>query len=297
MRYSRFRRKRTKQRYAAFLLIAVLLLGGIYVVVAGTAGRFISNLVSPILASFDRTGDRDKTPRPDEDDEPALTLPDKPRENSVKVTDTIQAVPLKMRAIQMGAFTEEQNAKDFGLELQGRGGAGYVIHDTHYRVMAMGFVSEEDAKTVRAQLKEDGIESALYEISAPGANMQITATEANVTAIKGAYAVWEESFVAMETIIRDLDSEKVTSTDAHRSVSETLSSFNQVRDELSVLSANQENNIILSGLLSLYEKGSRALSLVTLENPSNRIAISAKIKYTYIDMIMQYKQYMEQITK
>lgn len=295
MRYSRLQRRKAKHRYAAFLVVAVLLMGGIYVLSAGTAGRFLGSLIGSLLSPGDPAGGTAPTQTPAVTDTPTLTLPN-PTEDAEKITETIQALPLYMRAIQMGAFNDGENARAFGLEIQARGGAGYVVHDAFYRVLAMGFASEEDAHTVQQQLKEDEIESSIYKISAPGANLQITATRANVAAIKGAYGAWEETFRALETIIMDLDSGRITSSEAHKQAAERGAQVEEVRQELAALSKNQESNVILSGLADLYQKGSEAFSAVISENPLNRVAISSKIKYTYIDMILQYKQYMEGIT-
>lgn len=295
MRYSRLKRRRTKQRYAAFILVAVLLLGGIYILSAGTAGRFLGSLIGSLLSPADPAAGTVLSPPPAAAKTPTLTLPD-PTEDTEKVTETIQALPLRMRAIQMGAFNDGENARAFGREIQERGGAGYVVYDSFYRVLAMGFASEEDARTVRQQLKEDEIESSIYEISAPGASLQITATKANVTAIRGAYASWEETFRALETIILDLDSGSITSAEAYKRISERGAQVEQIRQDLDALSQNQADNVILSGLAVLYQQGSDAFSAVISENPLNRVAISSKIKYTYIDMILQYKQYMEEIT-
>ncbi len=49
MRYSRIRRARNQKRYAIVLLIVFLILGGIYFLMAGTIGKAISNIITPIL--------------------------------------------------------------------------------------------------------------------------------------------------------------------------------------------------------------------------------------------------------
>jgi hypothetical protein len=49
MRYSRIRRARNQKRYAIVLLIVFLILGGVYFLMAGTIGKAISNIITPIL--------------------------------------------------------------------------------------------------------------------------------------------------------------------------------------------------------------------------------------------------------
>ena len=296
MRYSRFKRKRSNQRYAVFFLITLLIIAVIYIASAGTIGKFISGIISPILASFDK-GEGNETPEPDGLDEPDLAIPDNnPAEDAVKITDTIETSPVSLCAIQMGAFTDEANAVSYGDEIKSKGAAGYVIEDTFYRVLAMGYMSEADARTVRDQLKSDGIESHIFKISAPGVKMQISATEANVNAIKDAFATWEDKFREMETIIFKLDKGQITSADAYDTIEASNITVTDIYNELTGLAAKQENNKILDGLAELYKNTGNAFKDIMALNSSDLVAFSSKIKYTYIDMLMEYKQYMEKIT-
>jgi len=298
MRYSRLRRRKTKQRYAAFILTALLLFVVIYVISAGTLGKFVSNLISPILIG---TGDKDETNNlPGED--PLLTVPeDDPTENStadtVKITAPLKANALSMYAIQMGAFTDGANAETFAQELRSRGGAGFILNDGFHRVLAIGFQSEEDAKKVRDELKVDGIESHVYKIASAGVNMNITATEANVNAIRSAYLLWENTFATLENLIIDLDSGTIGPKEAYDKIKNIHSSMEEKHLELQELNANQTNNVILSGLVDLFRRGIQSFNGILSQNSSDKVAISSKIKYTNIDMLIQYKDYMEQITK
>jgi hypothetical protein len=296
MRYTRFKRKRTNKRYAAFFLISLLIIAIIYIASVGTIGKFISGIISPILASFDK-GEANMTDEQGESDEPSLAIPDNNvAENAIKITDTIETSPMSICAIQMGAFTDETNAISFGDMIKSKGAAGYVMEDNFYRVLAMGYLAEEDARIVREQLKDDGIESHIYKISAPGVKMQISATEANVNAIKDAFATWEEKFKGMEDVIFKLDKGQISTVDAYDTIEAYNITMTDIYNELAGLAANQENNAILDGLAGLYSSTSSALSDIMELNSSDKVAFSSKIKYTYIDMLMKYKQYMEKIT-
>ncbi len=300
MRYSRLKKRKTKQRYAAFVLIVLLVFGVIYVLSAGTLGKFVSNLISPILS---RDGSPDATDGVS-DGEPILTVPDdngnptdEPAADTAKITETLKANALSMFAIQMGAFTDSANAETFAQELRSKGGAGYILNDGFYRVLAIGFQTEGDAKQVKEELKAEGIESHVYQIASAGVDMKITATEANVSAIRSAYEMWKEKYAALEKIIKDLDSDTISPSAAYGQIEEIKKAMEQKRDELQALNAKQNNNAILSGLVSLYESENQSLDEILSQNSSDKVAISSKIKYTDIEMLMRYKDYMEQITK
>ncbi len=300
MRYSRLKKRRKKKRYAKLFLIALLILGILYVVSAGKLGKFVSRLVSPIINQKGNSDGTDEVSKA----EPILTVPEDKldskggdEKDTSKVTKNIKANSLSMFTIQMSAFTDEKNANEFAKQLQSKGGAGYVLNDEFHRVLAVGFQKEEDAKKVKEQLKADGIESHVYPISSSGADMKITAVKANIDAIQSAYGMWEEKYVALEKVIRDLDSDVIPAADACGQMEKIKKEMVRKRDELKAMNAKQDNNAVLSGLVSLYESGIKSFDGILSQNSSDKVAISSKIKYTHIEMVMRYKEYMAQIAK
>lgn len=295
MRYSRVKKNQTRKRYATFILVVLLGFGLIYVIFAGTLGKFVSNLILPILSGEQAEGGQGT-----DTDDPILTLPDdtnEPVADTVKITDTLKANALALYGIQMGAFTDEENAKAFSQELKTRGGAGYVYNDGFYRVMAIGFQSEEDANQVRNELKADEIESHVYKLTTAGADMEITATVENIAEIRSAYEIWEQKYRSMEDVIVSLDSGAISSLEAADKIQVLKTEMEQKRDKLQEMNANQNNNVVLAGLVKLYDDSCQSLDIILAKNTSDKVAISSEIKYTYIDMLMQYKDYMEQITQ
>ncbi|HHY83551.1 MAG TPA: SPOR domain-containing protein [Clostridiales bacterium] len=295
MRYSRIKRNQTKKRYATFLLVVLLGFAVIYVAFAGTLGKFVSNLILPLISS------ENKNNTGNNDDDPVLTIPDtteEPSKDTAKVTETLKANALTMYAIQMNAFSDKSNAEAFAQELKSKGGAGYILDDGFYRVIAIGFKNEQDAKQVREELKADGIESHVYKIATAGANMSITATRDNVSAISSAYELWEEKYYSLEDIILNLDKGNISSSEAYNNIKEIKTELEAKRDQLKELYDNQNNNnIVLAGLVTLYENSCLSLDKILSINSMDKVAISSEIKYTYVDMLMQYMDYMEQITK
>ena len=55
----------------------------------------------------------------------------------------------------------KKNARAAAAELQNKGSAGFIQNDKYFRLLAVGFVSEDDAQKVRQQLKDEGIESQI----------------------------------------------------------------------------------------------------------------------------------------
>ncbi len=300
MRYSRLRKRRRKKRTARLFLIALLILGILYIVSAGKLGKLVSRLAAPIINQKDNSGGSDRVSKA----EPILTVPEDKvdskggkKQDTTKVTESIKANPLSMFTIQMSAFTDEKNANEFAKQLQSKGGAGYVLKDEFFRVLAVGFQKEEDAKKVKEQLKADGVESHVYPVSSSGADMKITATKTNISAIRSAYEMWEEKYLALEKVIRDLDSDAIPVTDACGQMEKIKKEMDTKRDELKAINARQDDNAVLSGLVSLYESGSKSLGGVLAEKSSDKVTVSSRIKHAHIEMVMLYKDYMTQISK
>jgi hypothetical protein len=236
-----------------------------------------------------------------------LTVPDKaaesPDENpngsfssSQKVTEQLDIAPFNLYAIQLGAFTNKENAETAAGELQAKGGAGYILNDKYFRLLAMGYASETDAQKVKQQLEKEGIESQIYPILVPGVNMEITASADKVSSVKSAFSMWIDKTKALEDMVKNLDTSAISVEDAKKGIEATIGAFNSTLEQLKAYSATQESNHILAGLQELYQKGIESLNGIFAGNVLDRVATSSKIKYTYIDMVYRYKQYIDSIT-
>ena len=293
MRYSRVRKSQSK-RYAAVLMVILLTFVILYIGFAGTLGKYVSQWILPFINGEDN----DKLPGKTTDD-PVLTPPDnsqEPASDVTKVTEAIKANALTLHTIQMGAFTDLNNAESYAQDLRAQGGAGYILKDDFYRVLAVAFKTEEDARKVKTELAGNNLESHIYKLATAGAEMNITATEENVSTIRSSYEIWEKNFWSLEQLLIDLDSSKITTSEAYDRVSLMKADMEEREETLRKKNSSQNNNIILSGLVTLYEKGNGSLDKILSQNSYNKVAISAEIKYTYIDMLTQYKDYMDQIT-
>ncbi len=299
MRYSRLKR-RNRRRYTSMILLGLLLFLAVYIGSASAAGNFISRIVTSFLGSFTSTnqGEDDASVQAPNTQ---LTVPNKtdktPNEgSSQKVTEQLDIAPFNLYAIQLGAFTNKENAEVAAKELQAKGGAGYILNDKYFRLLAMGYASEADAQKIKQQLEKEGIESQIYSISAPGVNMEITASADKVNSVKSAFSLWIDKTKALEGIVKNLDTSAISVEDARKDIEAMVGAFNSTLEQLKAYSATQESNHILAGLQELYQNSIESLNGIFAENVVDRVATSSKIKYTYIDMVYKYKQYMDKIT-
>ena len=302
MRYSRIRRARNQKRYAIVLLIVFLILGGIYFLMAGTIGKAISNIITPILKTkvgTEQDGQdehiTDEIGSEGEDTE--LTLPKEENEDNQgpRITELIKIEAKSFFGIQLGAFNNKENALFIANELKKKGAAGYVLEDQFSRVLAIIFQSQDDTRAVIEQLKAQSVDSQIYELKCPGVDMEITASSEKVEGIKSSYAMVMDNFGLMESIIKDLDKDKITKEIALEKIRNIIDNIKEKTDQLQAYSTDEEGRLVLSGLKDFLSAQIDNLEDILLGNTSDRVEISSKIKYTYIDMAVKYKKYMEEI--
>ena len=95
----------------------------------------------------------------------------------------------------------------------------------------------------------------------------------------------------------DLDSGAITLLEALDRISSIKSEMELKKERLQEINANQSNNEILDGLVKLYDNSCLSLERIKSKSFNDMVAISSEIKYTYIEMLMHYKDYMEQIVQ
>ncbi|HZJ83199.1 MAG TPA: SPOR domain-containing protein, partial [Clostridia bacterium] len=226
-------------------------------------------------------------------------LPDKQdgeKDHVPRITETIKVEEMKFHAIQMGAFNDGENAKSIAEQLKTKGGAGYVLEDQYFRVMAMALLLESDALAVKEQLKTQEVEAQIYEINCPGVDMDITASSEKIEGIKSSFALLKESMEIVESIIKDLDKDKITLGSGMDKLGQIKSQMEAKIEQIDGYSVTQGGSQVLDGLKDVFVQETKNIDIIIKGNTSDKVAISSKIKYTYIDMIIRHKKYIEQIS-
>ena len=228
-----------------------------------------------------------------EGEDTELTLPKEENEDNQgpRITELIKIEAKSFFGIQLGAFNNKENALFIANELKKKGAAGYVLEDQFSRVLAIIFQSQDDTRAVIEQLKAQSVDSQIYELKCPGVDMEITASSEKVEGIKSSYAMVMDNFGLMESIIKDLDKDKITKEIALEKIRNIIDNIKEKTDQLQAYSTDEEGRLVLSGLKDFLSAQIDNLEDILLGNTSDRVEISSKIKYTYIDMAVKYKIY------
>lgn len=301
MRYSRVRRKRRQRNYARIFIIGLLLFIVLYVVSAGAIGKYLSGIIASRLGDMDEDSgldgmDKDEIVEPKENADGSKTH-ELDNKEIKKITETIKVEPLTIYTIQLAAFSTEENAREFAVAIKDRGGGGYIIEDKYFRVLAVGYIGEDDINKVKTQLEEENIKCEIYKISCPGANMQVTASKEKVEGVNAAFSLWQTKLKDLEDVVKDVDSKNITEEAAYARLREIKLAMEETLVKLNDYKAAEGSSAILTGLEDMYKLGVESFDGLLDGNNVNGVVFSSKIKYTYIDMVYIYKKYMEDIVK
>ena len=291
------RRKRTRRRNnrnntggesAGRMIIGLLLVAGvIYFVSASNAGTWIAqNVMAPMFEAFNP---QDSEPSGTADPSVAAGLD--LSSGGKTTTEEIPLKPMDCFLLQMGVFSSEANANELAKEIQGKGAGGYVVQDgTQYRVFASGYTTEASAKEVRDRLKSEGTDCTVHKISCAGASFKVTATEAQLKAVREGFKALYDAQEAMVDAALRFDKDSL-------SVSAGKSNVTSIQDELSgamkSLIDQKSDASILASVKACYDAFYKDLQSLAQYNTESTVEFSAQMKYTQIKMACEYKDLVE----
>lgn len=299
MEYRRRRRKRrfaaaggsgTARAIAALLIVAAV----VYLISASAAGTWIAqNVMAPAFAAFDNMIQR--TASVNTPDAAETSTPRTSAGNEKTVTGDVELPAMECFVLQMGAYSDKNNADAQAQALQQRGAGGYVMEDAgRYRVLAAAYESQESLKQVRDQLTAEGLESASYTFNAPGSTLRVTATQSQLDGIAS-------SFEALNTLQQDMAAAVVTfdqqqlSADKGRETANALLSRLQTANEAFLASVGEENPV-LQATQECFAEYDEAISALAAYNSQSFVDFSAKMKYTHICMAHAYATLAQEIS-
>ncbi len=99
----------------------------------------------------------------------------------------------------------------------------------------------------------------------------------------------------LEDVFKKLDRKQIEAIKAKDDIRGIVDTLVKEKGELESLSSNLEENQILLDLVDLFEDTIDLLNSIISENSPNDVAISTTIKYTYIELMMKYMDYINQL--
>lgn len=283
MRYkSRYMRQRsrsyfsvnTKKNFVTILIIAAL---GVAIFSIGAIGDFMARKVFlPLLGDPSITSEPTPTKTP----------------SASKKTENISTPELALYYIQLGAYNNKKTAQDSCSNVTARGGAGYIIEDEYFRVMASAYNTEEQAKSVVQQLETQGMEAKIHPVKSGTVVFKITASQSQIDLINEAFEKYPDVCKQLVDNAIKVDKGEITEAAYRNLCNDQAKELKEIRTRLEGATANKEPGQILTQLIELYKNAEIELDNIYKLNSISDLAFSSKIKYNYMQLAMWYCDYI-----
>ena len=270
------RRNKNKKSGVVFTLVVVAaVIVIVYMSAAGALGNWIADAIGK------------SSPSPSPSSTPS---------SLDKIERTISIASKNMYAIQIGAYDASNNAVTAAADLQKRGGAGYLLSDGSYRIIASVYASQDDAANVRSKLlANNNISSQIYTFKAKEISCKVTATKAQADSIEEMFKFYDKVTLKLEEVSMGFDSDAETVASAKQALGELASECAQTRGEFTSAIAGNSNPVF-SKLNAFYTSVENILNGVADSNETDKVKLSAKLKYIYIDIVKLYCDFIDSLS-
>lgn len=299
MEYARRRKRKRKHSSGTGKALGALLMVGliIYLFTASAAGKWLAEeVMAPAFSAlaelplFSSDGlSRLEQENAPSDDSLAVSL----NGGLSAVNENVQLPAISCFALQMGAFSSEENASALSAELKSRGAGGYIYHDEGmYRVLASGYGTEAEARAVKERLVNEGTDCTVYDISASPLTFSITAGKDDIQSIK-------QSFNALSAAQTALCSACIEFDESGMSPTEGAVMVNAIHTELSLACGNldkyAEASPAIASLAECCNKCIASLNSLAAGDYSSSKEFSSAMKYTLLELSDAYSSMLENL--
>lgn len=316
-RYSASRGHEGQGGNAGRVLLGLLAAAAVlYFITASVAGNWLSeNVINPVLEAFNPEPAQTAAP-PAQPMPGALDISGVPADMQEPIgaplpaetgalpasgpTQPAAGTDFKLEgagfyAVQMGAFKSETNAGAEADTVRARGGAGYVYYDGElHRVLASAYATEEEARAVRDQLKEEQIESGVYALNIQEVDLRVTAGQNVVSAMTGAVDALKKAREDMTALSIAYDKKEKTQAQAGEDVAAIKAELQAALDVLKREAGS--DNAVISSLSGAMEKMLTDLEQLAGGANGAELEFSSRMKYTQIGIIADTVEFINEIT-
>ena len=281
-------KKRSMAATVIVVLLSVVLIAGI-LVFSPIGDYLIEHAVQPILALFkgDRETDEKVVSALKAQEEQPTAVPSAvptPVQNSLTVTET----PFYL--LQMGAFTEQDQAQEHADKIRSMGAAGYVFEDgSVYRVFAAAYRDEESLKKVQMQVRMDGFEATPYITDRNSVHLTLKGDKTAVDAVQKAVELLSNVPDALCEWNLSLDRQTIDGEEFRKLLSDQLNRVDEALREFDTIASDSLNPIV-----SVLQKYKNRISTFLQEHDTISRMNACDCKRLQIACIVDYISLFEQ---
>lgn len=180
----------------------------------------------------------------------------------VRVTRELEFAALTVHFADLGCHADASAARIAAAAYVARGAAGVVYEDgAGFHVIGAGYALEADAKRIAERLgRQEGIETGVLTLSAPGLSLRVTAPEEDAETIAGADRTLRTQMEQLSTLALQVDRGEVSAASARTLAKVSAAEVRAVRKRMESISGGADQPVCaaMTGMLrSLEENLSR----------------------------------------
>lgn len=205
-----------------------------------------------------------------------------------KLSEEIKMNSVTLYGVQLGVFSKLENAQASSDSFRKSGSAGYILkEDTLYRVVDSVYYSENDAKAVRDVFRNGASPDAcVIRVQASGINWKVTATRAQIDAIKGAVAALQSQIVALINAQKAAQQNQGTPADYKAAVLSAAQKFEDASNTM-MKAVGTTNSAIIVKLNECLTESADSLNKLAQTDTADGTALATGLKYNIIDLLLK----------
>jgi len=275
---------------AIIVLISIVLIA--LIIVFSPLGAMIQDsVIRPVFSCFGRNPDDEKivSALQSHDEAVPSQTPEPTEPPTEKSIITINAMPFYI--LQMGVYTDQNEAIKYGEEIELFGAGGNVYHDgSVYRVFAAAYLDEKSVLTVQTQIRKDGFEATPYVTDRTGIRITLNGDSDAIRIVSESIPLI--SSVPSSLCEMSLAFDKQETTDA--AVINELGRLSETCDEkIEELQRIQSQSV--KPIVGLLEKYQSSISTFLHEHGTMNMRIqSNELKHLQLSIIIDYILFFQQ---
>ena len=205
--------------------------------------------------------------------------------------EQITARAVTLYALQSAVFSDESNAKKIAQDVKTRGGAGFISYDgSLYRVLLAGYTSENDAKSVKADLEEQNISTTIFKLDSGAPEFKIGAEKQQIEAVKACFGI-------VPTIVSELQ-QIIFDADRGSNVDDRITALKAKADEVNanLKSAVSAESASMASLIEYMDSLCGKLSTIPKSTEVSGVAFSSELKYNLIGVVVDYAAFFKKLS-
>jgi hypothetical protein len=206
--------------------------------------------------------------------------------SGTKISEEIKMNSVTLYGVQLGVFSQLENAQATSDKFRKEGSAGYLLkEETLYRVIDSVYYGESDAKTVRDQFRKGtSPDACVVRIQASGINWKVTATREQIDAIRSALSAFQGQIVALINTQKSLQ-QKSTSVDYIAAVKAVSDKLKEAEATLKK-QVGETNSDMINNLDACLKESADGLDKLAQTDASDTKALETGLKYNIIDILL-----------